>query len=223
MSLFVGYLVASFVTFDRGYILNLLYPLLTLPLIYVSSVICQIVIEQSDKRFVKDLFGRYVSPQVAGEILNLADAGKLKLGGEQREVTVLFADIRQFTKMSEQRRIGTINGPPSLTIVHRLFVGIGFSRATGATRAAPASSVAAVGSGGCWPGAKAGTIAPHAANNSTPTSHQPTGRRHHLQAVLMPLSLMRSPALGYKGGWAASRFLAACNRCLASFRKLVFG
>jgi len=61
-----------------------------------------IVTEQSDKRFVKELFGKYVSPQVAEEILSLADTGKLELGGEQRAVTVLFADIRHFTQMSEQ-------------------------------------------------------------------------------------------------------------------------
>jgi adenylate cyclase len=61
-----------------------------------------IVIEQSDKRFVNNLFGRYVSPQVAKEILSMADADRLSLGGEQREVTVLFADIRGFTQISEQ-------------------------------------------------------------------------------------------------------------------------
>ena len=61
-----------------------------------------IVIEQSDKRFVTDLFGRYVSKQVASQILNMADSGVLHLGGERKEVTILFADIRQYTKLSEQ-------------------------------------------------------------------------------------------------------------------------
>jgi adenylate cyclase len=100
--LFGGYLLASFLAFDRGYILNMLYPLVILPVLYLGSVFTVIVNEQADKRFVHDLFGRYVSPQVAKEILSLADTGKLNLGGEQREVTVLFADIRGFTKMSEQ-------------------------------------------------------------------------------------------------------------------------
>jgi adenylate cyclase len=61
-----------------------------------------VVIEQSDKRFVKELFGRYISPQIAREIVSRADAGNLHLGGEQREVSVLFADIRNFTTISEQ-------------------------------------------------------------------------------------------------------------------------
>jgi len=99
--LFVAYLVISFLFFDRGHILNLVYPPLLLVVTFISSVITMILIEQSDKRFVKDLFGRYVSPQVADQILHLADAGNLQLGGEQREASILFADIRGFTKMSE--------------------------------------------------------------------------------------------------------------------------
>jgi len=101
-ALFIGYLTAIFLYFDKGYILNILYPLLLLPVILVSSIVCLIIIEQSDKRFVRELFGRYVSPQVAEEILSLADNNKLKLGGETREVTILFADMRNFTKISEQ-------------------------------------------------------------------------------------------------------------------------
>jgi len=100
--LFVAYLVAGFLTFDKGYILNILYPLLLLPLIYVSSILYVAVTEQSDKRFIKELFGRYISPTVASEIIGSADTGELHLGGEEKEVTVLFADIRGFTRISEQ-------------------------------------------------------------------------------------------------------------------------
>jgi adenylate cyclase len=102
IGLFVAYLVVGFFAFDRGYVLCLFYPLLLLPVLYVSNVIYMVVSEQSDKRFVKDLFGRYISPQIASEIVNQADAGKLHLGGEQREISVLFGDIRNFTPMSEQ-------------------------------------------------------------------------------------------------------------------------
>jgi adenylate cyclase len=99
--LFVAYLVISFFVFDTGRILNLVYPPMLLVLTFIASVITMIVMEQADKRFVKDLFGRYVSPQVASQILDLADSGNLQLGGEQREATIMFADIRGFTKLSE--------------------------------------------------------------------------------------------------------------------------
>jgi adenylate cyclase len=99
--LFVAYLVAGFLAFDRGYSLNLFYPLSLLPLVYVSNIIYIVITEQRDKRFVKALFGRYISPQIAREIVRRADTGELRLGGEQREITVLFADIRNFTRISE--------------------------------------------------------------------------------------------------------------------------
>jgi len=40
-TLFVGYLVTSFLTFENGYILNILYPLLLLPVIYISGIVVQ--------------------------------------------------------------------------------------------------------------------------------------------------------------------------------------
>jgi adenylate cyclase len=106
--LLIAYLGASFVAFDRGHILNLVYPPALLVLGFVGSITAMVVIERSDKRFVKDLFGRYVSPQVADQILRLADDGRLQLGGEEREATVLFADIRGFTRLSETMAPGEI-------------------------------------------------------------------------------------------------------------------
>ena len=100
--LFVACLAAGFLAFDRGYILDLFYPLSLLPIVYVSNIIYIVITEQSDKRFVKELFGRYISPQLAKEIVSRADAGDLHLGGEEREVSMLFADIRGFTQISEQ-------------------------------------------------------------------------------------------------------------------------
>ena len=102
IGLFVAVLVGGFIAFDKGYALNLLYPLMLLPVAYVGNIIYIVVTEQRDKRFVKELFGRYISPQIAQEIVTRADAGDLQLGGEQREVSVFFADIRNFTTISEQ-------------------------------------------------------------------------------------------------------------------------
>jgi adenylate cyclase len=102
IGLFVACLVGGFLAFDRGYTLNLLYPLMLLPVAYVGNIVYIVVTEQRDKRFVKELFGRYISPQIAQEIVTRADAGDLHLGGEQRDVSVLFADIRNFTTISEQ-------------------------------------------------------------------------------------------------------------------------
>src|ERR1019366_10579030 len=48
---------------------------------------------------VRDLFGRFVPRAVAEQAL----AGDAVLGGEDRQVTVLFSDLRNFTSFSERR------------------------------------------------------------------------------------------------------------------------
>jgi adenylate cyclase len=106
--LFGGYLLAVFLAFDNGYVMNVLYPLMLLPVAYLTNILCVVITEQSDRQFIKGLFGRYVSSQVATEILELADSGKLELGGEQRVVSVLFADIRGFTEICEQMLPGDV-------------------------------------------------------------------------------------------------------------------
>jgi len=79
-----------------------------LPVAYVTNILCVVIAEQADRQLIKDLFGRYVSPQVATEIIGLADTGMLKLGGEQRTVSVLFADIRGFTEICERMLPGDV-------------------------------------------------------------------------------------------------------------------
>lgn len=55
---------------------------------------------EAKNRLLRTLFGRYVSEDVAAEIV--ADPGRhLKVGGEKREVTVLFGDLRGFTPLAE--------------------------------------------------------------------------------------------------------------------------
>jgi adenylate cyclase len=102
IALLLIYVVISSLLAGQGYIMNILYPSLTLMGIYIANILFMIIKEQGDKRFVKELFGRYVSPQISKEIVHMANDGGLKLGGEEREVTILFADIRNFTTISEK-------------------------------------------------------------------------------------------------------------------------
>ncbi len=59
------------------------------------------------------LFGKYVSPQVAGTIIERADKGDLSLTGQKLEASILFADMRGFTKLSSNldncKLIDTLN------------------------------------------------------------------------------------------------------------------
>ena len=100
--LFVGYLVAVSFAFHSGFILNILYPLLVLPITLIAVILCRTVAEQSAQREITHLFGRYVSTEVAREILNLADNDQLQSEGVWRESTVLFADIRGFSDLCKR-------------------------------------------------------------------------------------------------------------------------
>jgi len=53
-----------------------------------------------EKEFIKNTFERYVSKELADQILQ--QQGALKLGGEERVVTILFCDIRRFTALAEK-------------------------------------------------------------------------------------------------------------------------
>jgi class 3 adenylate cyclase len=57
--------------------------------------------------FIRDTFGRYVSPEVAEALLESPDG--LRLGGEKREVTVLMSDLRGYTRFAE-------HGDPALVM-----------------------------------------------------------------------------------------------------------
>ncbi|MCU0782920.1 MAG: CHASE2 domain-containing protein [Verrucomicrobia bacterium] len=58
----------------------------------------RVVFEQTERRRIKTVFSKIVSPEVVNELLR---AEKLSLGGARREVTVLFADVRGFTELTD--------------------------------------------------------------------------------------------------------------------------
>lgn len=60
-----------------------------------------LVEERSAVARTQSTFGRFVTPSVARTIMEKEESGQLGLGGEDRQVTVLFGDIRGFTTMSE--------------------------------------------------------------------------------------------------------------------------
>ena len=53
----------------------------------------------SERAFIKETFGAYVSPEVVRKVLERRESA---VAGERRQVTVLFADLREFTSLSER-------------------------------------------------------------------------------------------------------------------------
>ncbi|MBT6068694.1 adenylate/guanylate cyclase domain-containing protein [Candidatus Peregrinibacteria bacterium] len=96
----LGYMFGNKVAFERGVILDQIYPYLALGVSLVTVYIYKYFTESKEKTFIADAFGSYVSPDVLKEIIK--DPSKLKLGGEEKIVTVLFSDIKDFTSISEK-------------------------------------------------------------------------------------------------------------------------
>jgi adenylate cyclase len=71
-----------------------------LALALFGGVAWQYFVEGRAKRHVKQLFGRYVSPAIIDQLMS--NPALARLGGERRDMTVLFSDIRGFTSASER-------------------------------------------------------------------------------------------------------------------------
>jgi adenylate cyclase len=96
-----AYLILAWQLFQaQGLWLNVVYPTLLVAALFVSTTLVQYFSAESEKRYLRTAFQHYVTATVIDEIV--ADTGKLRLGGEKRELSVLFSDIRGFTSISEK-------------------------------------------------------------------------------------------------------------------------
>ncbi|MFP3867093.1 MAG: CHASE2 domain-containing protein [Desulfobacteraceae bacterium] len=68
-------------------------------LIYTGNALCHYLVVAKEKRWLKQAFSRYVSDALVAVITSHPD--RLRLGGEEVEVTVLFSDLAGFTGVSE--------------------------------------------------------------------------------------------------------------------------
>ncbi|MFC1529814.1 CHASE2 domain-containing protein, partial [Gemmatimonadota bacterium] len=100
-ALFIIWLVAAVYAMVKWtYWVELFRPAFGLVVGYTSAMVYRYMTEEKQKRVIKGAFQQYVSPAVVDEMLD--DPDKLQLGGERRELTILFADIQGFTGFSEK-------------------------------------------------------------------------------------------------------------------------
>ncbi|MDY6790226.1 MAG: adenylate/guanylate cyclase domain-containing protein [Thermodesulfobacteriota bacterium] len=97
---FMGYILFCQYLFSKhGIVLNLVYPLSVILLIYVSITAFRYFMETKKKRFIKNAFSTYLAPAVVNQLIE--SPGNLELGGEDRDITAFFSDVQGFTSISE--------------------------------------------------------------------------------------------------------------------------
>ncbi|MDD4798214.1 MAG: adenylate/guanylate cyclase domain-containing protein [Clostridia bacterium] len=96
----IVYLLSSYAAYQSGYIIQLIYPLLGVWLIYLFRVFYNYWHERRERKRMMEIYSRYLSPQVAKSIAVSGDSA-LALGGQKKDIAVLFVDIRGFTTISE--------------------------------------------------------------------------------------------------------------------------
>jgi adenylate cyclase len=81
-------------------VLALGVPLAQMLSMFLAATTYRFFSEERDKRRARETFSRFLAPAIVDEVLSRE--GSVRLGGEKRVLTVLFADVRGFTTISEQ-------------------------------------------------------------------------------------------------------------------------
>lgn len=110
--------VSWFAFAHYGVLLDPSYTLFGTLVTYAAMAFFQFAVTDADKRRIRRAFAHYVEPALLTQIE--ANADKLKLGGDVRELTVMFSDVRSFTAISERSQ------PTELVaMLNRLFAVLG--------------------------------------------------------------------------------------------------
>jgi adenylate cyclase len=97
-------------------LIDFTYPLLSTTAIYLTLIFTSFVREQAQRRQIRSAFGQYLSPALIEQLAQSPE--KLVLGGEEREMTIMFSDVRGFTTISESYK----SDPQGLTSLMNRFL-----------------------------------------------------------------------------------------------------
>jgi adenylate cyclase len=97
-------------------LIDFTYPLLSTTAIYLTLIFASFVREQAQRKQIRSAFAQYMSPALVEQLAQSPE--KLVLGGEERELTIMFSDVRGFTTISETYK----NDPQGLTALMNRFL-----------------------------------------------------------------------------------------------------
>ena len=95
-----GTVVACWFAFlEQQILLDPVLPVTAILVSFGAASAARLLVTENQERFVRQAFGQYLAPTLVQQLAKHPD--RLTLGGENRELTLLFCDIRGFTKISE--------------------------------------------------------------------------------------------------------------------------
>lgn len=101
LSVTAGAIYASWIGFTKyNLLIEPVIACITLIFVYIVESLRQFMMSEREKQQVRNAFSRYMSPALIERLAE--NPGALKLGGEMRNMTILFSDIRGFTTLSER-------------------------------------------------------------------------------------------------------------------------
>ena len=83
----------------ESYVMPMVAPIVGIGITYVSNILYRVLNEQKDKKFLKDTFGAYISPELIDQMFE--EKQEPKLGGNTGYHTAFFSDIQSFSAFSE--------------------------------------------------------------------------------------------------------------------------
>jgi adenylate cyclase len=97
-------------------LIDFTYPLMSTTSIYLTLIFSSFVREQQQRKQIRTAFSQYMSPALVEQLAQSPE--RLVLGGEEREMTIMFSDMRGFTSISETYK----SDPQGLTALMNRFL-----------------------------------------------------------------------------------------------------
>lgn len=117
-AMFAGILIGTswFFYWKYRYLIDFTYPLLSTTAIYLTFIFASFVREQRQRKEIRGIFAQYMSPVLVEQMAQSPE--KVVLGGEEREMTIMFSDVRGFTTISESYK----HDPQGLIVLMNRFL-----------------------------------------------------------------------------------------------------